>query len=32
VQADHSACVTAPSRFVPVLIEACRSVADRLTG
>jgi len=31
VQADHSACVTAPDRFVPVLLQAARSVAARMS-
>ena len=30
VQADHSACVSAPDRFVPVLLDACDSVAARM--
>lgn len=30
VQGDHTVCVTHPRRFVPVLLEACASVTDRL--
>ena len=30
VQADHSACVSAADRFVPVLLDACTSVAGRM--
>jgi 3-oxoadipate enol-lactonase len=29
VEGDHGVCVAAPRRFVPVLLEACRSVASR---
>jgi pimeloyl-ACP methyl ester carboxylesterase len=29
VAGDHTCCVTRPERFVPVLVEACRHVADR---
>ena len=29
VDADHGACAAAPSRFVPALVDACRSVAAR---
>jgi 3-oxoadipate enol-lactonase len=31
VDGDHGVCVGAPERFVPVLVEACRSVATRGT-
>ncbi|MGI9119909.1 MAG: alpha/beta fold hydrolase [Acidimicrobiales bacterium] len=31
VDGPHDACVTQPERFVPVLVEACRSVAARAT-
>ena len=30
VQGDHTVCVTNPRRFVPVLLEACASVRERL--
>ena len=30
VQGDHSACIAAADRFVPVLVEACRSVEERI--
>ena len=29
VAGDHAVCVSAPQRFVPVLVDACRDVADR---
>ena len=29
VDADHGACAAAPQRFVPALVDACRSVAAR---
>ncbi|MDQ3353485.1 MAG: alpha/beta hydrolase [Actinomycetota bacterium] len=29
VEAGHDACVSAPERFVPALVAACRSVAER---
>jgi hypothetical protein len=29
VDADHGACAAAPHRFVPALVDACRSVAAR---
>lgn len=29
VDGDHSVCTSAPERFVPTLVEACRSVAER---
>ena len=29
VDADHGACAAAPNRFVPALVDACRSVAAR---
>lgn len=30
VQGEHTVCATNPRRFVPVLLDACASVADRL--
>jgi 3-oxoadipate enol-lactonase len=30
VEGDHGACVAGPSRFVPVLVSACRSVEARI--
>ena len=32
VPGDHSVCVTQPGLFVPTLMEACTSVADRAAG
>lgn len=32
VDSDHAACVLGARRFVPVLVDACASVADRLGG
>jgi 3-oxoadipate enol-lactonase len=32
VEADHGAPVSAPDRFVPALVEACRSVTERTRG
>lgn len=30
VQGDHAVCVSTPRRFVPVLVEACASVVERI--
>ncbi|MGH9179851.1 MAG: alpha/beta fold hydrolase [Acidimicrobiales bacterium] len=32
VDADHGACIAQPQLFVPTLVQACRSVADRSWG
>ncbi|MGH9182596.1 MAG: alpha/beta fold hydrolase [Acidimicrobiales bacterium] len=32
VDGDHTVCARAPDRFVPVLVEACRSVVGRVTA
>jgi 3-oxoadipate enol-lactonase len=31
VDGGHTVCTTAPARFVPALLQACRDVADRVT-
>ena len=32
VAGDHAVCVTSPQRFVPALVDACRSVSSRATN